>query len=181
MLCWIHIKYPVREWIIYIYLFFRFFWNSSLTFLFVALWSLYCFIVNHGQTNNYNNYRQKDLASNAYREALSIAFFESRLFLRGTFETPINLLATKAIQSLRSVPVCKKIIYNMHPISISILFEISFIWQYIFQIFLFFFQMSILFGWIFKIIFFFLLLKGYVRVRVTKYAQKSLHSSCVQR
>ena len=46
-----------------------------------------------------------DLASNAYREALSIAFFESRLFLRGTFETPINLLATKLIQSLHSIPV----------------------------------------------------------------------------
>ena len=148
MLCWIHIKYPVREWIIYIFLFFRFFWKELFSYF-----SFCCFVVSLFHRESWsnqqlpNNYRQKDLASNAYREALSIAFFESRLFLRGTFETPINLLATKAIQSLRSVPVCKKkIICNMHPIHISILFEISF-WQYIFQIY-FIFLSNVQFVWL---------------------------------
>jgi proline iminopeptidase len=48
-----------------------------------------------------------DIKDEKYSEAMSIAFFEARLFLKGTFETPIDLL--KDIQNLLQVPtwVCQ--------------------------------------------------------------------------
>ena len=68
-----------------------------------AMWRFYVFESNLADDDPADRLDPYVINEGLFPEAISVSFFEARLFLRGTFEEPIDLLAN--IGTLRSMPI----------------------------------------------------------------------------
>lgn len=68
-----------------------------------AIWRFFVFENNLMEEKPENLFDPFTIDEKAYPEATSVSFFEARLFLKGTFEDPIDLLGP-SIESLKEVP-----------------------------------------------------------------------------
>ena len=68
-----------------------------------AIWRFFVFENNLMEEDPANLFDPYTIDEKTYPEATSVSFFETRLFLKGTFEDPIDLLG-KSIESLKEVP-----------------------------------------------------------------------------
>jgi proline iminopeptidase len=68
-----------------------------------AIWRFFVFENNLMEEDSQNLLDPFTIDEKSYPEATSVAFFESRLFLKGTFEDPIDLIGD-SISNLKSLP-----------------------------------------------------------------------------
>lgn len=68
-----------------------------------AIWRFFVFENNLMEEDTSHHFDPYTIDEKSYPEATSVSFFECRLFLKGTFEDPIDLLG-KSIEQLRTVP-----------------------------------------------------------------------------
>lgn len=70
-----------------------------------AMWRFYVFESNLADDDPADRLDPYVIDEALFPETVSVAFFEARLFLRGTFEEPVDLLAARAVEQLRGLPI----------------------------------------------------------------------------
>ena len=70
-----------------------------------AIWRFYVFESNLADEDPADRLDPYVINEELFPETVSVSFFEARLFLRGTFEDPVDLLAAGAVEQLRGLPI----------------------------------------------------------------------------